>query len=417
MLDIDYIRKNKQQVKQNIKNRGFELNLDRLLKLDETRRALIEDIQSMQEERNKKSEGGKPTEEEIEELRQLSDDIDELQRSLKQVKQEYFKLLKQIPNKTSPDSPVGPEDNFDVLEKNKKPRDFEFKPKDHLELMEDKDLVDFNRGAKTVGSSFYYMKDELVELNEALFDYTLDIVKDRGYQLLETPDLAKNDIIEAAGFNPRGEESQIYNISDSDFSLIGTAEITILGYHKDEIIDLSDGPKKYAAISHCFRREAGSYGKASKGLYRVHQFKKLELFIFCQPEQSKQLHQELLDIEKEIYQGLNLPFRVIEIATEDLGAPAYRKFDIESWMTMKGEEEGGYGEITSCSNCLDYQARRANIRYKNDEGENEYVHTLNGTAIVSSRAPIAVFENFQQRDGSIKIPHVLRGYMDCEIIE
>jgi seryl-tRNA synthetase len=418
MLDIDYIKENKQKVKQDVKNRGLNVDIYKLLELDETRRKLIEDIQSMQEERNKKSKGGKPTDEEIAELRELSKDIDELQESLKGVKKDYFELLKQVPNKTAPESPVGPEENFNILEKNKEPKEFDFKPKNHLELMEDKNLVDFDRGAKAVGSSFYYLQDELVELNEALFDYALDIVKDNGYSLLETPDLAKNDIVEAAGFNPRGEESQIYNIDDTDFSLIGTAEVTVLGYHKDEIIDLSDGPKKYAAISHCFRREAGSYGKASKGLYRVHQFKKLELFIFCKPEQSKDLHQDLLELEKEIYDGLELPYRVIDIATGDLGAPAYRKFDLESWMTMKGKEgqQGDYGEITSCSNCLDYQARRANIRYKNEENENKYVHTLNGTAIVSSRAPIAIFENFQQRDGSIKIPQALRGYMGCEKI-
>ncbi|MFB6226360.1 MAG: serine--tRNA ligase [Candidatus Paceibacteria bacterium] len=419
MLDIEYIRENENEVKQNIKDRDMSVNMDRLLELDETRRALIDDIQKMREERNERSEGGKPSEEEIAELRQLSNDIDELEDSLRKVKKEYKELLKQVPNKTAPEAPIGPEEEFEVLEQNEEPDEFNFDPKDHLELMKRKDLLDFERGAKTTGSSFYFTKGDLVTLTQALFDYGLDKVQEYGFELMETPDLARNEVLESAGFNPRGNESQIYNIEDSEHSLIGTAEATVLGYHQDEFIDLSEGPKKYAAISHCFRREAGSYGKASRGLYRVHQFKKLELFIFCKPEQSKELHKELLKIEKDIYDDLNIPFRVIDIASEDLGAPAYRKFDLESWMTMKGDKDsnGGYGEITSCGNCLDYQARRANVKYKTEDGENKYVHTLNGTAIVSSRAPIAIFENHQNQDGSIDIPEALWEYMDKKQID
>ena len=190
-------------------------------------------------------------------------------------------------------------------------------------------------------------------------------------------------------------------------SLIATAEITLGGYHAREVLDLSKGPLKYAGISHCFRKEAGTYGKASKGLYRVHQFTKLEMFVYCKPEESEALHQELLKIEKEIVDGLELSYQVIDTASRDLGAPAYRKFDIEAWMVMNN----GYGEITSTSNCTDYQARRLNIRYRSENGETSFVHTLNGTAVVNSRFPIAIFENFQQKDGSIKIPKVLQKYM------
>jgi len=248
----------------------------------------------------------------------------------------------------------------------------------------------------------------------------LDILTNHKFDLLETPDLAKNSIITGAGYNPRasGDEKQIYNLADTDLSLIGTAEITTLGYHKDEILDLSNGPIRYAAISHCFRAEAGSYGRTSKGLYRVHQFTKLEMFVLCKPEDSESLHEELIDIEKEIVDGLELPHRVIDIPTGDLGAPAYRKYDIEAWMTMKPEHglQGGYGEITSASNCTDYQARRMNIRYKDENGKTQFVHTLNGTAIVLSRFPLAVIENNQQADGSIKIPNVLQKYMGKDII-
>jgi seryl-tRNA synthetase len=279
--------------------------------------------------------------------------------------------------------------------------------KDHEALLIEKNAIDFERGAKVVGSKFYYSKNDLVRLNMALLQYGMDTVSKHGFELLETPDMARHEVVEGAGFVPRGEETQIYNIEGTDLSLIGTAEITTLGYHKDEILDLSNGPKRYAAISHCFRTEAGAYGRTSKGLYRVHQFTKLELFSFCKPEESEAEHQFILDIEKEIADGLELAYRVIDIPSGDLGAPAYRKYDLEAWMVM----QGGYGEITSTSNCTDYQARRMNIRYRNDDGETEFVHTLNGTAVVLSRFPIAIIEQKQNEDGSVNIPEVLRPYL------
>jgi len=258
----------------------------------------------------------------------------------------------------------------------------------------------------------------LVRLNLALIQYGMDIVEKYGYTIMETPDLAKQSVLEGAGFNPRGDETQIYNIENTDLSLIGTAEITIGGYHMDEILDLSNGPKKYVALSHCFRTEAGAYGRESKGLYRVHQFSKLEMFVFCKPEESEKLHNELLEIEKAICDGLKIPYRVIDIPTGDLGGPAYRKFDIEAYMTMKGDENssGDYAEITSTSNCTDYQARRLNIRYINSDGKSEFVHTLNGTAVVLSRFPIALIENHQREDGSIAIPKALQPYFGKDTI-
>ena len=240
----------------------------------------------------------------------------------------------------------------------------------------------------------------------ALLQYGLDILSRHGFTVVETPDVAKNEILTGLGFNPRGEEDQIYQISGEEMSLIGTAEITMGGYHANEVLDLSKGPLKYAAISHCFRKEAGAYGRTSKGLYRVHQFTKLEMFIYCKPEDSEKLHQELLAIEREIIDGLELPYRVIDVASGDLGGPAYRKYDIEAWMTMKND----YGEITSTSNCTDYQARRLNIKHKREDGANEFVHTLNGTAVVLSRFPLALVENWQQADGSVLIPKALQPY-------
>ena len=411
MLDIQYIREHAEEVKQNCVDRGIRVDIDKLLELDATRRDGLHTIEELRAARKQGSKS-KPTPEQIAEMKIVGEKIKLLEEKQSDIEDKYHKILLQIPNNTHPDSPIGGEDDFTVLEKTDAPI-FNFEPKDHEEILIQKGYLDFERGAKVVGSKFFYTKNNLVRLNRALISYGIDVASKHGYELIETPDLAKNDILESAGFNPRGEETQIYGVANTDLSLIGTAEITVLGYHSDEIIDLSKGPKKYAAISHCYRTEAGAYGRTRKGLYRVHQFSKLELFIFCKPEDSNKLHEELLVIEKEIVNGLGLSYQVIDIATGDLGGPAYRKFDIEAWMTMKNDEknQGGFGEITSTSNCTDYQARSANIRYRTDEGKTDYVHTLNGTAIVSSRMPIAIVEQFQDVDGNVHIPEVLQTYM------
>jgi len=340
-------------------------------------------------------------------MRTLGDEIAKMEKELKDVEVYYEELHKRVPNMIHPDVPRGGEEDFKVIEEHGKVPKFNFDPKDHEALMTSLDLIDFERGAKVSGAKFYFAKKDLVRLNQALLNYGIDIVTKHGYVLMETPDLAKDSILSGIGFNPRGPETQVYSVEKSDLSLIGTAEITLGGYHADEILDLSKGPKKYVALSHCFRTEAGSYGRESKGLYRVHQFTKLEMFVYCKPEDSEAVHKEILDIEREIARGLELPYRVIDIASGDLGAPAYRKYDIEAWMTMKN----GYGEITSTSNCTDYQSRRLGIKYRKSDGETEFVHTLNGTAVVSSRFPIAILENNQTKEGTIEIPKVLQKYM------
>jgi len=415
MLDIKFIRQNKDAVKQSIADRGMNVDIDELLGLDEKRRALIGKIEESRAIRNKKSEG-KPSDEEIEKMRALGDEIARIEKELKDIDTYYLELLKKVPNMIHPDAPRGVEEDFQVLSEHGEPPKFDFEPKEHETLMLDLDLIDFERGAKVTGNKFYFTKNELVKLNQALLNYGIDIVTKHGYTLMETPDLARDGILSGIGFNPRGPETQVYSIEKSDLSLIGTAEVTMGGYHTDEILDLSKGSKKYVALSHCFRTEAGSYGKESKGLYRVHQFTKLEMFVYCKPEDSEKMHQEILDIEKEIVDGLGFPYRVIDTASGDLGAPAYRKYDIEAWLPSKNRPDGGYGEITSTSNCTDYQARRLNIRYRQKDGDIEFVHTLNGTAIVSSRFPVTIFENHQTKEGTIKIPKVLHKYMpDSEI--
>lgn len=407
MLDIKFIRENIEEVKESIFDRKVDVDLDELLSLDDKRRVLITKVEEARAIRNKKSEG-RPSDDEIQKMRILGDEIAKMESEKNTIEEEYKQLLLKVPNMIHPDSPRGGEENFNIIKEGGKLPEFKFNPKDHEALMLDLDLIDFERGAKVTGNKFYFTKNNLVRLNQALINYGIDTISRHGFILMETPDIAKDEILSGIGFNPRGSETQVYSIEKTDLSLIGTAEITLGGYHANEILDLSGEPKKYVALSHCFRTEAGSYGRESRGLYRVHQFTKLEMFIFCKPEDSEKMHQHILDIEKEIVEGLELPYRIIDIASGDLGAPAYRKYDIEAWMAIKK----GYGEITSTSNCTDYQARRLNIKYKQKDGDIEFVHTLNGTAIVTSRFPLAIFENNQTDKGTIKIPKVLQKYMN-----
>lgn len=418
MIDIEILRKNPNSIKESLKKRGIKnIDIENIAVLDQERRKAIVSVETLKAERNVLTEEIAKThdKEKIEKAKGIKAQIDELQIQADQLEAQFKEEFSKIPNMVHPGVPVGGENDFKVIYTNKKPEKFSFEPKDHEELMIALDVVDFERGAKVSASKFYFAKNELVRLNQALINFGIDTVTKHGYELVETPDIAKNEILSGIGFTPRGPETQVYSLEGTDLSLIGTAEITMGGYHANEILDLSKGPKKYVALSHCFRTEAGSYGRESKGLYRVHQFTKLEMFVYCKPEESEKMHQEILDIEKEICDNLGLAYRVIDIASGDLGAPAYRKFDIEAHMTMKGEEK--YGEITSTSNCTDYQARRLNIKYRKENGETEFAHTLNGTAVVLSRFPIAIFEQFQQEDGSISIPEVLRKYTGFDLIK
>jgi len=411
MLDIKFIRENKEAVKTNCANRGVKVDIEKLLELDGRRREILKLVEILRAERKQASKS-KPSEAEIVRMRQMGEDIKNNETALSSIESELNTLMMAVPNLTHPSSPVGAEGDYKVVYKSQEPKPFKFIPKDHEALMLTNDLIDSERGTKVAGAKFFFYKNNLVRMNRALINYGIDVVTKHGYALMETPDLAKDSILAGVGFNPRGPETQVYSVENSDLSLIGTAEITIGGYHAGEILDLSKGPKKYVALSHCFRTEAGAYGRESKGLYRVHQFTKLEMFVFCRPEDSEKYHAEILDIEKEICDGLGLTYRVIDIPTGDLGGPAYRKYDIEGYMIMKGEgsEQGGYGEITSCSNCTDYQARRLNIRYRKDDGSTEFVHTLNGTAVNNSRWPLILVETYQERDGSISIPKKLQSY-------
>ncbi len=420
MLDLKFIRENPDLIKQNCQNRLVEVNLVRLLELDAERKELENKIEAGRAKRNASSKT-KPTPEIIEEMKRVGEEIKKSETELEAIEPEFQDLWHQVPNLTHKDVVVSknPDDN-PVLETFKGPTKFNFEPLDHVELAEKLDLIDFDRATKVAGAKFYYLKNELALLEFALIQYALHTVVKRGFTPFVTPDLAKKEVLEGLGFNPRGESTQVYSVKDSDLCLIGTAEITMGGYHQDEILKAENLPKKYVAVSHCFRTEAGAYSKFSKGIFRVHQFTKVEMFQYVLPETSETAHQEMLAIEKEIFQGLEIPFRVIDHCTADLGGPATRTFDLEAWLPGKPNKEGQKGdwaEITSTSNCTDYQPRGLRIKYETADGKKEYVHMLNGTAIAVGRTMIALMENCQQKDGSIIIPKILRNYCGFEKIE
>jgi seryl-tRNA synthetase len=421
MLDPKYIREHADEVRENAKNRGVSVDIDAWLALDQDRLVLLQEVEALRAKRNVVADSMKSASPEarpklIEEGKMLKDEVAVKETGLERIDAEWKNELLRFPNLTYPGTPIGKTDEDNVeLRKVGEIKQLE-SPKDHVALAEALDLIDFERGAKVAGAKFYFLKGKMVLLEQALTNFTLNYLVKQGYTPLTTPDLAKDEVLLGAGFNPRGPETQIYSIENTDLSLVGTAEIPVGGYHKDEVLTEADVPKKYVALSHCFRTEAGTYGRESYGLYRVHQFTKVEMFIVSTPEQSEALHQELLQIEEAIFQALEIPYRVIDICTGDLGGPAYRKYDLEAWMWGRGEGKGGWGEVTSTSNCTDYQARRLNIRVKAADGSIRYAHTLNGTAMAMSRGLIALLENHQQPDGSIRIPQALVPYCGFDTI-
>ena len=406
MLDYRFIRDNVDAVKANIANRHMQADADEVVRLFDRRTELVTALQALQQRRNANAQSmkGKLDNETrqglIEEGKKIKEEVSSAEAELEAVEKALDVAGRTIPNMAHPDAPVGKEDKDNLeIKRVGEPTSFSFEPKDHVQLGQDLDILDFDNGTKVSGTKFYYLKNEGVFLDLALTRYTLDILSKKGFTPFITPDIAREEILEGIGFNPRGAESNIYTIEGEGTCLVGTAEITLGGYYSNTIIPREELPLKLAGLSHCFRREAGASGQFSKGLYRVHQFTKLEMFAYCLPEDSDKLHEELRGIEEEIFAGLGIPFRVVDTCTGDLGAPAYRKWDLEAW--MPGRNGGEWGEVTSTSNCTDFQARRLNIKYKDEDGKNKYVHMLNGTAIALSRGIIAVLENYQQEDGSV----------------
>lgn len=448
MLDIKYVVANAEAVAQNIKNRLAHGDVPALLETYQLRNQVLTQLEQLRYFSNQiAKQTGKPELDDaalhalvpvwlLEPLsiaaasdcqakdrawlvamgKQLKALVPDLERQVAEIEARQDLLARQLPNLTHPDVPLGASDeDHRVLRLVGTPRSFEFAPVDHVVISEQLNLVDFEAGAKVAGQKFYFLKNQMVILDLALQRFAIDVLVRKGFTPVVTPDLAKPSILEGIGFNPRGAETQVYSVANHDLCLVGTAEITIGGMLAGQILEPGQLPVKIAGISHCFRTEAGSAGRESRGLYRVHQFTKVEMFVFCEGDTavSDALHEELLAIEEEIFQALEIPYRVLDIAAGDLGAPAYRKFDIEAWMPGRG----AYGEVTSTSNCTDFQARRLDIRYRSEEGARpRFVHTLNGTAIALSRGLIAVLENHQQADGSVTMPKALLPYLPWDRI-
>ncbi len=422
MLDIRFIKDNLDAVRANIAARNMNADPDLAIRLFDERLAALQTLEARRKRRNEVAQAMKARLDDasrqalIDEGKSLKDEIAALESRSDSIEKELDTELRRIPNMAHPDVPRGKEDTDNTeIKRVGVPTGFAFQPRDHVQLGQELDIIDFDAGTKVSGTKFYYLKNQGVFLELGLVRYALDILTRRGFTPFITPDIAKTEILEGIGFNPRGAESNVYSIEGEGACLVGTAEITLGGYHSDTIFRKDQLPLRMAGLSHCFRREAGASGQFSKGLYRVHQFTKLEMFAYCLPEDSEAIHQELRQVEEEIFSGLGIPFRVVETCTGDLGAPAYRKWDLEAW--MPGRNNGEWGEVTSTSNCTDYQARRLNIKYKDDDGKNRHVHMLNGTAIAISRGIIAILENFQQADGSVQIPPALVPYVGFELIK
>lgn len=421
MLDITFIRDNLEAVEANIRNRNMQADARGTVALHEERSKTIQALEAKRAARNdnaSKMKGKLEPEQRqslIDEGKALKESISLLEVTLAELEPRLKAALMQIPNMAHPAAPVGKTDvENPEVKRVGAPTKFTFTPLDHVQLGEKLDIIDFEAGTKVSGTKFYFLKNEGVFLELALVRFALDLVVKKGFTPFITPDIAREEVLTGIGFNPRGAESNIYPLEGTDTCLVGTAEITLGGYYAEQIVDVSQGPILMAGLSHCFRREAGAHGQFSKGLYRVHQFTKVEMFALCRPEESDALHETIREIEEEIFTALEIPFRVVDTCTGDLGAPAYRKYDLEAWMPGRGD--GEYGEVTSTSNCTDFQARRLGIRYKDAQGRNRPVHMLNGTAMAVSRGIISILENFQQADGSVRIPARLVPYTGFDLI-
>ena len=409
MIDIKLLRENPEKVKKACENKQAKINIDEVLELDEKRRKLIQEIEKLRAEQKKLGK------DQIEQAKSLKNKIKELEPELEKAELNFNILFSQIPNLPLDTVPVGKNEteNNTLREIGKIPK-FSFQPKDYLEIAENLDIIDVKRAGKVSGSRFGYVKGGLAMLEFGLIQLAMDIARKHGFVPVVPPVMIKPEMMKAMGYVERGGD-EIYYFDKDDLYLTGTSEQSIGPMHADEVFEENELPKKYVAFSTCFRREAGSYGKDTKGILRVHQFDKVEMFIFAKPEESVKMHELILSIEEKLMKELGIPYRVVNICTGDLGDPAAAKYDIEAWMPGQNE----YRETHSTSNCTDFQARRLNIKYQttsNKKQETKLDHTLNGTAFAIGRTLIAIIENYQQKDGSIKVPKVLRKYTGIKCI-
>lgn len=417
-VDLRFVRDNAEAVRRNVADRAVTADVGLVVTLYEECLRVGKEVADLRQKRNENAAlmkgAGKMAPEErakcIEEGKELKISLSVLEEKLGKVEEQLESEANMIPNMTHPDVPRGGEENATVLSVVGDKRDFEgegFEARSHLELGLALDIVDFENAARVSGNKFYYLRNAGAMLELALVSWAMSLAAKNGFTVMTTPDVARESVVSGCGFQPRGEGSQVYRVEDSDLCLVGTAEIPLGGFYAGQILDKSQLPIRMAAFSHCFRREVGAAGSTTRGLYRVHQFSKVEMFVISHPDDSERIHSELRALEEEMYKSLGFHFQVLDMPTQDLGNPAYRKFDIEAWMPGRDS----YGEISSASNCTDYQARRLNIRYRDAPGDNRFVHTLNATACAIPRMIVAILETHQQADGSVNIPEPLRPFM------
>ncbi len=409
MIDIQILRNDPELVKRKTQEKRVDVDIDELLKLDTERLTLIKQVEELRKRRNEISDqmkNGKPEQDLIDEGKQIKVELADREGLLTESDAKFQKLFSRVPNPHFDDVPIGDEGEGVEIERF---GDCESTgAEDHLDLAVRKDWIDFERGAKVAGAKFYFLKGDLALLENALVQYAIEIVGKHGFEYMTVPHIVNEKTASGAGFSPRDDTAaNEYFIEGENLSLIATAEAPLTGFHADEIIDESSFPIFYAGYSPCYRKEAGTYGKHTRGLFRVHQFNKVEMYAFTLPENSKDVHEQILNVEKEIWQSIGIPYHIINIPSGDLGAPAAKKYDVEYWSKV----DGAFRELTSCSNCTDYQTRNLNIRVRRKDGKVELAHSLNGTAVATARTLVAIIEHFQDEQGNVRVPEVLQKYM------
>ena len=415
MLDPKLIKEKPEIIRNMLKSRAVEFDLEGLIESDQKRREFIIKTDELRKKKNQvaiaiseKKKAGDDASAILIEMKNISNELTKLESEQVEIEKKYLKLASTIPNLIHDSVPIGIDDssNKEIKKWGNIPK-FDFKIKDHIDISEDLDLVDLERAAKVAGARFYYLKNDLVRLNQALIHFGLDFLAGKKYSLVQPPYMINRESMEGAVIAEDFEEV-IYKVQDEDLYMIGTSEHAMAAMHSKEIIEGKNIPMKYAGVSPCFRKEAGAHGRDQKGIFRVHQFDKIEQFIFSKPEDSWKEHENMLAIAEEFYQKLEIPYRVMLLSTGDIGKISAKTYDIEAWMPG----QNAYREIVSCSNCLEYQARRLKIRFRDKTNEDtQYVHTLNSTLIATTRVLVAIMENFQTKDGHIRIPQVLQSYM------
>lgn len=415
MLDIKFIRENPELIKKAAKDKKVDVDIDRVIELDRNKRELQTKLQNLQQDRNAhaKSITGKPTEEQISAGKQIKENMENVDKEFKVIESELNDLLLQIPNPAKPDVKVGRDDTEnEIIRTWREPTKFAFSPKDHLDLGEALDILDVKNASVVAGTRFGYLKNEGVLLELALKQLAFETLIKEGFRPVIPPVLIKKEIMEGLGYTAMGEAENIYSIAQDDLYLVGTSEQSIVPLHMNDTLRASDLPRRYVGFSTCFRRESGSYGKDTRGIFRVHQFDKVEMVSFVAEGEDDREHEYLLSLEEKFFQMLEIPYQVVRICTGDLGFNAARKYDIEAWIPSQNK----YREVTSTSTVTDFQSRRLNMKYQ-DGNEKKYLNVLNGTAFSMNRPIIAILENYQQEDGSVVVPEVLRKFIGKDIIK